>query len=362
MLGSWNPTSTPIKFVQIAGWGLDTPKNIVYKEEVKTLCSKLTLQCSHATTTSHQVEMTLDGDGTVVLPSTIAMNDHDKYFFSIDLAVKNSDANYEHSNLLESPSLSQLFTIILSTTSPMKTLPLYIGTSTLHTSNPERLRLRMYSPVDVHVIDQQIRHTGKRPIISDPEFYFKEENIPGSYYEEIDEVKHIGLLDNKKYRIYLIGTDEGSFTFEIESVKPSSQSIVARYSQIPVTASTTAYLDLLPGGNMSALQIDVNGDGVIDENLMQGATISSETLIQMIVDKINQSVVAPSDVKHLVHDTDKIAKSLKLQSERDGVADILKQCEKLRKDILKLHAKGGVSERDGERILELLARIEEQII
>lgn len=359
-LGSWNPASTSIKFVQIAGTGLDTPKNIVYEEEGRTFCSKLTLQCTHATSTRHSVEMTTDGDGAVVLPSAMAMTGKALYSLSIDDAIKGSKLELEHSNLLESSSILELLVKLISTTT-LSSLPAFISTSTTPTVGLNRLRLRMFSPVDIHVFDEKSRHTGKRPTVLDPEFYYLEQDIPGSYYEEIGEVKHVGLLDSERYRIYLVGTGEGVFTFEIESVRGYSSAINIRYSDLPVTASTTAYMDVFPNGTLGGLQIDVEGDGVVDDSLVQGSHLSIQALLQMLVAKTKVSVSDPKDMKHLTHDIDKIKKAALEKPQVKYAQDVLKQCEKLKKSIRALYKQGGIAEADAERMLELLDMIEVQL-
>ncbi len=358
-LASWDPATTSIKFVQIAGWGIDTPKNIVYKEVGHKLCSRLTLQCTYSTTTSHTVEMTTDGDGTVVLPSAVSKLVGSKYYADIRKSNAVYDGNFEHGYLLEIPSVVTLLTDLLRSSST-PSLGVSLSAVTPPQATTSRLRLRMHSPADIHVFDEMGRHTGKRSVAADPDLTYLEEDIPGSYYAEIDEVKEVVVPDNARYRIYLDGTGIGTFTFELERLQGTVAHPVMRYVDVPVTASTSAYIDVFQASGIGPMKIDVEGDGVTDENINMNGGLPIPALFKMVRSAIMQSDMSERAHKRLLREVDKLEKEF-LDIKGSSVKSKLKAVESMESEVRKLHERGDIADVWAEYILTITAQLRERI-
>ena len=260
-LDSWTPP-IGVRVLQIAGWGIDTPKGITYTEEVKAKCV-ITFVCGAKTVLTHKVNMTTDGDGTVVLPSEVAMASTSTYYLDLASDADASGNPRNHANVTESKLFQDLLTqLVIDRNSTV--LPAHVSTSTPTRGNTAtRLRLRVLSPVTLDAYDSQGRHTGLVRT-QNGEVSYVEEQIPNSYYREYGEGKYLGLSANDVVQIKMNGTDTGTFTYEVTEVGTTTEMIVA-YKDIPVTASTTATMDIARSEITNApLSLDYNGDGVVD--------------------------------------------------------------------------------------------------
>jgi len=267
-LDSWTPPAG-VQVIQIAGWGLDTPAGITYTEKQRLFCGGST--CVFATTTQHTVNMTEDGDETVVIPSQVATTSWPTYYIAVSSYNHATGSKYKHSNITETQPFQGLFSFLI-TASSSKTLPAFVTTVQPSPSvNGNSLRLRVLSPVSLDAYDSAGHHTGMAPNPNpQSDLLYKQEQIPGSYYEEFGEGKYIGLPGDGNYQIKLHGLDTGTFTFEITPVVGGVAGTTTSYADIPVTASTTATLGI-SGISPAALVLDFNGDGKPD------ATLASST-------------------------------------------------------------------------------------
>ncbi|MDO8514338.1 MAG: hypothetical protein Q7S50_02220 [bacterium] len=261
-LDAWTPPSD-VEVFQIAGWGLDTPKRITYVEKREAFCSTIT--CLFATTTRHVVNMTADGDETVVTASAVATSSWQTYYISVKKLNDDTRKNLRHANLTETQPFKELFVLLLATSSPL-TLPEYVSeTLPVPTSDEKRLRLRVLSPISLDAYDSLGNHTGMAPNpISGSDLLYKEENIPNSYYEEFGEGKYLGLPAGVPYSIKLKGLALGTFTFETTPVIGGVEGTTTSYVDIPVSASTTATTTIGVSGVPESLALDQNGDGKTD--------------------------------------------------------------------------------------------------
>jgi pimeloyl-ACP methyl ester carboxylesterase len=261
-IDSWSPPPG-VQVIQIAGWGLDTPSGVTYTEKRVAFCQALT--CTFATTTQHRVEMTEDGDETVVVPSEVNTGGV-SYFINIKDYNNSFKTRFSHADVTGMPVFRTLFEILVSSTSD-NVLPEFITrTKPSVGSDDRRLRLRVLSPVTLDAYDSQGRHTGMATNPnSSSDLYYKEEQIPNSYYEEFGEGKYLGLPSEDSYQIKLHGLDTGTFTFEITPVSGGISGQPVSFSDIPVTASSTVTVQVNGISPASTtLAVDENGDGKID--------------------------------------------------------------------------------------------------
>lgn len=281
-LDTWTPPPG-VRAVQVAGWGIDTAKGIEYVERMKKDCALLIFSCRDVTELTHRVLMTPDGDQTVVLASQAPAPGIPTYYLDLPKANIDLDKNWRHANMTESAPFQEVFPLLIGA-APGQPLPAYVSTTSPTAPPEKRLRLRVLSPVTLHAYDAAGRHTG--PAANpDPhsDLLYKEEEIPNSYYEEFGEGKYLGLPASGSVRIEMQGLAPGTFTYEIASV--SGDKIETRtYEDIPVTASTTARMDIQEGAVETApLVLDTNGDGRTDAEVVSAAQTGSPlTYIRLI--------------------------------------------------------------------------------
>ncbi|MFC1608809.1 hypothetical protein ACFL3M_01330 [Patescibacteria group bacterium] len=238
----------------------------------------------------------MDGDGTVVTPSAVMMGNVERYYF--DLELYNSFGEYqrdrEHANILEIDFVQALVkNIIFRKDEELK----YI-TKERPEPDPDdkRIRLKMKSPVDVHLFDEKGRHTGiveDSDTNSDSRIY--EEGIPNSYYWEFGEKKYLGS-GKKDLEVNLIGTGVGVFTFEIEEIAGGEIENLIDFSDVPVFEGMKASLEINED-QASEMEIDLDGDGEGDFSIIPGdGRMKTEASI-LILEKILKDLGCHRSIK-----------------------------------------------------------------
>lgn len=111
------------------------------------------------------------------------------------------------------------------------------------TSNPTECKfdgeyVSIHSPVDLHVYDEQGNHVGP---LTDGNIEF---NIPGVAYDIVDHEKFAFLPKGHVYTLKFIATDNGTFSFHSAIVENGDTTRSAYYSDVLVTASSTAQITL----------------------------------------------------------------------------------------------------------------------
>ena len=281
-LDRWSPPAG-VDVIEVVGWGLDTVKGIRYLEEEKIFCPEFGGPCIPRTMLTHQPLFTQDGDGTVVAASQVLGTDG--YYINLPNANPAFNKNWRHADITESVPFQELFTNLVSTSSPTR-LPNYVTNTMPHLETSEkRLRIRVLSPVSLEAYDSLGRHTGMIPNPSS-DMFAKEEQIPNSYYQEFGEGKYLGLPGEGTATIKMKGLDTGTFTFEITSIGVSSSSVVA-YEDIPVTASSSVEVSIIEDNvEQASLILDVDGDGQTDIAI-SSSTESQTSLVYVRLIKLN---------------------------------------------------------------------------
>jgi len=258
-----------LEVVQIAGWGLDTVRAIRYDDCDIIFCP------DNLSNLDRQLVFTEDGDGTVVVPSAVAIDGVERYYLDL------SKYNKKHAGILEVDSLQNFIKNII--------LNKEVLTSNIFTEKPsvraeeKRLRYRLHSPLSLHLYDKNGRHTG---IIentgSDIRKY--EQQIPNSYYLEFGETKYAGADGEIPQKVSLTGEDFGTFTFEIDEVFGSGETKNTTFENIPVVPEMEVEIDI--SDSIGRMDIDIDGNGQVDVFIQpgeeQGAGVSLGVLEKMI--------------------------------------------------------------------------------
>lgn len=292
-IDSWTPPSN-VELYQIAGWGMDTVKGIEYFEGVKK--RKPVLQYRPLTTE--------DGDGTVVVPSALAMATSTINIKRIWLDIQTHNLEHspdrEHRDILEIKNLRDYIKSVL--TNNFNFSDEYISEISPPPTNPSRrLGYLLISPVFAFdLYDDQGNHTGISTTTG-----LAEENIPGTVYREFGDVKYISIPTETIVSINQYSPPRHGRSSSVRIVispPPPSMSTVSEESPVPlnlgveesytliveeregeevldavsftdVIVPTESYSSLdVPSSisEMPELEVDVGNDGIIDQEIQPG--------------------------------------------------------------------------------------------
>jgi hypothetical protein len=338
-LNNWIPPEN-VNLIQIGGWGLDTIHQIDYRDITKQECEvkvdtygiKRT-NCKEVTTESYIPIYTIDGDKVVTTPSSLMMENVDnveRYWldlFDVGIWIKK---NREHKDILETKQLRDLISNIIKKHNTQNELPKYItkyrpnDADTIENSKKDSTRIRMslYSPLDIHLYDNQGNHTG--PIINKKGQKEIEINIPNTYYDTIGEHKYVGWGIDSDVKVKLQGYDKGSYTIELTQITPTAigekTDSYLTFKNLP-TSQNTKVSFAVPStglGDITNLTADYDGDGTVDYELQP--KINSETTLQDTQNNTNSIEIKDSQSDDKDDDEDENSDDIKEVSNPNVIA------------------------------------------
>lgn len=255
-IDAWVPPPY-IAIHQIAGWGEETLASIVYRK--KSTCIRLVHNTcvEYGPTWTYKPEFVVDGDGTVVVPSALAMStsySNVKRWW-VDLEDYNgSNLDREHKDILEVSGLIGFIRNKISTSTESEE---FVLSSQPVAGSENRLYFYLHSPLDLSAVDSLGNVLSSTTSA-----------IPGARYKRLGEVQYISLPKESLPTILLRGFASGSFDFEIEEGR-NGNSITAAFASVPTGTTTSASMVFVDGTieNASPLSIDFDTDGVVDMRL-----------------------------------------------------------------------------------------------
>ena len=262
----------------------------------------------------HEPIMTVDGDNTVVVPSAMATNVQTYYLnlkrLNIDESLLGINLfSKKHVSILEAlPLLSFIKEIIQENPTSLA----YI-TTTKPLSTPgdkPTLRLKVHSPASLDIYDVFGRHTGISTTTSFFPDNLVDEQIPNSYYMEMGEGKYAGVDMFGTTTISLVGQDFGVFTLDIEKMNGDALVATSTFKDIPVALGSLASLDIADNTNVPKLNLDINGDGIVDSSILPGEGLTTEELIGILIGFIKTLHLPEDRETQLIRKVDKLAKTL----------------------------------------------------
>jgi pimeloyl-ACP methyl ester carboxylesterase len=266
-LDAWKPPAG-IKVIEIAGWGLPTLSGMDY--EMKP-CTGTKNGCSDGSRLTLLPRFTEGGDRTVVGQSALSGIGEKLY---LDLVGDNLSS--DHATIVRVPAVHTFIKNEIQTSAKdsgieSDSLPKGLSTEPPRTKKNINFIASVHSPVSVVLTDSKGNRTGVRDDIIGKFIRGVDENVPHSFYMEFGDGKYVGAIGDDEYTIDLQGTDIGTFTFIMErktyeddgtEIKNTEQFI-----DLPVTPSMQAKM-LVKADGENVLQIDVNGDGVVDKDIL----------------------------------------------------------------------------------------------
>lgn len=275
-IDNWTPPAG-VKVIQLGGWGLPTVSGIEYKEKKNETCLQreitsfpVCVEEEGKYTLIPEPKWTVDGDKIVTTPSGLMMpvlDNVERYWFDI----KRNKSKIEHKNILEANNVRDFIKNEIRNIEA--DLPEYISIEKPadYEGMKPRIKMSLYSPLDIHLYDSSGNHTGYKEIMTDegPQRII-EENIPNSFYFQLGDVKYVSFEKGENVKVRLDGYEEGSYTLKIEEVRDieSGEEIInhVTFKNLPTSENTEVNLVISEGGlkNISNLEADYNGDNIDD--------------------------------------------------------------------------------------------------
>jgi len=250
-----------IAVYQIAGFGEETLGTIRYwtgdecTKSFRGWCFKSEPKLQYSP------EMVIDGDGTVVTPSALALstNENMKRYW-VDLASYDRPLTFgrKHADILEVPDLRNFIKNNIIIQSSVN-LPEYLSDSEPSINSEKRLHYILHSPLMLSARDTLGNEVSAT-----------HSDIPGARYLRFGEVQYISIPAEVHPTLVLDGMADGSFTLEVEERENTDMRAKTLFSAIPSTAHSHVMMDF-PDGTIEGarpLIIDYDGDGTDDHSII----------------------------------------------------------------------------------------------
>jgi len=260
-----------VKVFQVAGWGVPTLRGIKYTSEASCSFRSCELVLDHRPIDS------IRGDGTVVIGSATALP-VETFYFNLRTYNRGFTRDRDHSSIMGAEPILELIKSLLSGNAT----PSINHISRNEPVGASWIRVTLRSPVIPHAYDTLGRHTGPVPnpdVTSDfPTF---ERQIPNSSFESFGGGVYLTLDTADTYRIELQGAALGTFSLILEEFSEDNLVSTFSYIDIPVSQNTKGRLFLQHVAGSIRLQLDTQGDGVVDFVIEPGQR--SNTLVSALV-------------------------------------------------------------------------------
>lgn len=362
---SWTPP-VGVGLIQIIGWGLNTPRGVKYTGRPNPPCVGFT-NCKPKDLIDPEPLTTIEGDGTVVYSSAEAM-DGEKYW--VDVFGYNEENIFlpeyfgrDHKNILEVTPIQDLIATLIKN-GATSTLPDFISSAKPPVTNDDqRLRIGVHSPVVLHLYDSLGRHTGlaQNPDLTS-DFGISEEQIPNSYYWQIGEGQYAGADGATTTVIELKGTDTGTFTLDIENIIGDVTATTTTYEDIPVTASTTARIEV-GATTATPLLLDIDGDGETDASITAGG-LTAEDLIGILKGLVKTLHLPTEKERKLIKKIEKLEKELQKEhkNERKEKHKTKRAFTELVKVVKKFEKKNLLSSEEARELINIIEQIKNSVV
>src|SRR3989344_4342651 len=261
-LDTWTPPEG-VRLIQIAGWGIPTTlSGIGYTR---------TLQ-NGSPTIAPFGQFVIDGDGTVVVPSALAVGTTTgAVAYWLNLSAYNDNhriltlgglAPFGHGSIFEvEPVRTFIKDTVANSVRPISEYNYLF--EAVPFSSETRLRYTLHSPLSLNLYDSLGRHTGISTTTGEID-----EEIPGTYYDEFGDAKHIFSDASSSAHVIMEGYANGTFTFNVDELLGNTLVASTTFRDIPTTPDTIVTLDVRSGvSSLSLMRVDENGDGTTDITL-----------------------------------------------------------------------------------------------
>ena len=251
-----------MKVYQVAGTGVVTPSGIEYFTDQECVRWSRFFCEQYADKIGYRITSVIDGDDTVVTASALAQSESDGVErWWLDLKSINTDEFIArvHKNIFE---VQEVISLIGNTVfGHPNEFYQFLGQDSPEFINEDRLVLQLHSPLDLMVRLEGGEIVGSSSL-----------SVRNVIYRRYGEVQTLSIPeDETNLIVQLVGTGSGSFTLDIERYRGNDRKQRETYSAIPSSTSTVVQL-ALPEVTAAyyELQIDYEGDGVVDVTQVRG--------------------------------------------------------------------------------------------
>jgi len=346
-----------VKIIQIAGWGLDTIRGIRYDDCDIPFCPDT---LNHL---DRELLLVHDGDGTVVIPSAVAMEGVETYY--VNLLENNFllKRNRDHADILEVEYMNGLLMELIKREEFTESV-FITDTKPIPKDEDKKLRFRIHSPVSLDLYSEG-NHTGLVPNTDpDSDLQHIEQQIPNSYYLEFGETKYAGVDTFATTTVVLVGQSAGTFTFEIDEVLGDELVSTTSFSGIPVIEGARVTMDVQRVASSTVLALDMDADGIVDAVIEPGEGISTEELIGILRGMVRSLDLADKQEKKLLKRIEKLEKVLEKEFKKEKKEKMKtgEAFEKLKEKIEKFVKKGYLSKEDAQELLHIIEQIKVAVV
>ncbi len=273
---------TTMKVSQVAGTGVGTPSSLTYFTDKECVSRSILsfFQCTeYRDKLGYRAVFTSDGDGTVVLPSALAMleDSHIERVW-VDLDRYNAlNLDRVHRNILEVPDI-QDFIINTAEATTSRTYN-YLGTEEVIPRKGPRLVFQLHSPLDMWV-------STENGLVSS-----STTEVSGALYERLGELQYIEVPTSEgNVELHLLGQKTGSFTLDIERWNGDSLEERIDYVAVPTATGTKVTAEIKSVLSTSVLGLDLEGDGTIDADMTAEGALTEKNVVSysMLITTIEQ--------------------------------------------------------------------------
>ena len=254
-IDNWTPPAG-IEVIQIAGWGIpNTVSSVQYQDPF----------LGYGTRVVPEMRTTIDGDGTVVTPSALWTSGTVAKNYWVDLKTYNQERPittlfgkfaFDHSRILATTPVNNFISDIVGSTTKAISSYQYLSTS-VPTTNDTSLRYSLHSPLTLNLYDGLGNHTGVSTTTGEIE-----EQIPGTYYSELGDVKYLFTDATSPAHIKMTGYDSGVFTLNVDQLLGDTLLASTTFKDIPVTPTTNVNMDIVSDiSTLSPMNVDL-GNGI----------------------------------------------------------------------------------------------------
>ena len=337
-----------MKVSQVAGIGISTPAMLTYftdKECVNRSIFSFFTCTEYRDKLGYSVRMVADGDGTVVVPSALAMSENDKVErFWMDLErynVQNSDR--VHRNILEVPDIQNL---ILNTAEGTSTRSYtYLNDEEIQLETAARLVFQLHSPLDMWVSTNNGKVSSTTVEVS------------SALYRRVGEVQYIEIPSTEQeVELHMTGQATGSFTLEIERWEGDILEEQVDYVAVPTATSTVVTARVIDDITQTLLELDLEGDGEVEgemahDGVFTETAVSYTTLISA-VDSLNLSQARKQALLTLIKSAEYYGTKIPMRRSYLVLEDLLLTTSQ---KLIRLYVKKRyISTNDAESILEMI--------
>lgn len=254
-LDTWTPPAG-VDLIQIAGWGVPSLSGITYRQTIP----------GNQSTIAPDVITTIDGDGTVVTPSALWTSGSFAKNYWMNLKKYNNSnllntslgiKPFEHSRILSTNPVNDFISDLIASSTKSLADYQYLST-TAPVGDTTSLRYALHSPLTLNLYDTMGHHTGISTSTGEIE-----EQIPGTYYMELGDVKYIFTDASSSAHIQMSGYATSTFTFNVDQMRGDTLIASTTFKDVPVTPTTQVNLDVVSDiSTLSPMHIDL-GDGLV---------------------------------------------------------------------------------------------------